>query len=372
MDKVLEVTSSGIAMVSAIGNDGPAHGTLNNPADQRDVIGVGAVDYTDAIAPFSSRGFTSWDLPRGVGAPKPDVVAPGRNVRGSQPRGDGCRTLSGTSVASPVVAGVVGLLASSLLQGEQGLAAAASRGAAPAGAARRGGVNVTTGLNASAFGGSSPPPQSPSQRRRPFNPALLKQALLAGTERLPGVPAYEQGAGRVGLEASAAALAELAASPRVTAHPPRLDWTDCPYAWPHCRQPLYPGSAPATVNLTLLNGQGLVGWVAAHPAPAYAPTDAAGGALRVDVDVPAAGLWPWSGYLGLTIRVADGVTEPATARGVVSLTVHTPDPGGPPGGANLTSVVEIPLTIPIIPTPPRCACLLFILYFFLGGGCFFV
>jgi membrane-bound transcription factor site-1 protease len=39
--KVLEVTSSGIVMVSAIGNDGPVFGTLNNPADMGSVIGVG-------------------------------------------------------------------------------------------------------------------------------------------------------------------------------------------------------------------------------------------------------------------------------------------------------------------------------------------
>lgn len=39
VDKILEVTSSGIIMVSAIGNDGPLFGTLNNPADSPDVIG---------------------------------------------------------------------------------------------------------------------------------------------------------------------------------------------------------------------------------------------------------------------------------------------------------------------------------------------
>ena len=39
VDKVLEVTSSGILLVSAIGNDGPLWGTLNNPADNLDVIG---------------------------------------------------------------------------------------------------------------------------------------------------------------------------------------------------------------------------------------------------------------------------------------------------------------------------------------------
>ena len=40
----------------AIGNDGPLYGTLNNPADQMDVIGVGAINYEDQIARFSSRG----------------------------------------------------------------------------------------------------------------------------------------------------------------------------------------------------------------------------------------------------------------------------------------------------------------------------
>lgn len=38
--QVLEVTSSGIILVSAIGNDGPLFGTLNNPADAPDVIGA--------------------------------------------------------------------------------------------------------------------------------------------------------------------------------------------------------------------------------------------------------------------------------------------------------------------------------------------
>ncbi len=42
-----EVTSNGIIMVSAIGNDGPLYGTLNNPADQSDVIGIGGIDYED-------------------------------------------------------------------------------------------------------------------------------------------------------------------------------------------------------------------------------------------------------------------------------------------------------------------------------------
>lgn len=57
-------------MVSAIGNDGPLYGTLNNPADQNDVIGVGGIDYADKIASFSSRGMSTWELPRGYGRAK--------------------------------------------------------------------------------------------------------------------------------------------------------------------------------------------------------------------------------------------------------------------------------------------------------------
>jgi hypothetical protein len=53
--------------VSAIGNDGPLWGTLNNPADNADVIGVGGVDNGGEIASFSSRGMTTHELPVSTG-----------------------------------------------------------------------------------------------------------------------------------------------------------------------------------------------------------------------------------------------------------------------------------------------------------------
>ena len=54
---------------------------------------------------FSSRGMTTWELPGGYGRVKPDVVTYGSSVRGSALKG-GCRSLSGTSVASPVVCNI--------------------------------------------------------------------------------------------------------------------------------------------------------------------------------------------------------------------------------------------------------------------------
>ncbi|CAF5062789.1 unnamed protein product, partial [Rotaria sp. Silwood1] len=65
------------------GNDGPLYGTLNNPADQMDVIGVGSITIDDAISRFSSRGMTIWELPAGYGRMKPDLVTYGSLVRGS-------------------------------------------------------------------------------------------------------------------------------------------------------------------------------------------------------------------------------------------------------------------------------------------------
>lgn len=65
VNQIWEITANNIIMVSAIGNDGPLYGTLNNPADQSDVIGVGGIDYSDHIASFSSRGMSTWELPHG-------------------------------------------------------------------------------------------------------------------------------------------------------------------------------------------------------------------------------------------------------------------------------------------------------------------
>jgi hypothetical protein len=70
--------------VSAIGNDGPLYGTLNNPADQPDVIGVGGIDNAGGIATFSSRGMTTHELPVGTGRVKPDVMAYAKDVAGSK------------------------------------------------------------------------------------------------------------------------------------------------------------------------------------------------------------------------------------------------------------------------------------------------
>ena len=106
---VQNLRAAGIFVTVSAGNSGPACETINDtPASFPASFDVGATQGNDTIARFSSRGPIFYN---GALLLKPDVVAPGVNVRSSIPRG-GYANFSGTSMAGPHVAGAVALMIS--------------------------------------------------------------------------------------------------------------------------------------------------------------------------------------------------------------------------------------------------------------------
>lgn len=269
-DKIHELAANGVIIVSAIGNDG-LWGSNNNPADMMDVVGVGGYDNSfdvndvhaqvekellrgqdgfisgqdeedsktsakpkkkgktlhpiqqsgkellGGVSLFSSRGMTTFDLPMGVGLVKPDILAPSVGLLGSSMAAPfTCKKLSGTSVASPIVAGAVATILSSTSDGHSLVRAV--------------------------------------MKKRDFrNVASVKQILIQSATPLRGVSLFEAGSGVLDLGEAI----EVATSfvPHVSIYPDFVSnfQENCPEMWPLCGQKIFYKSTPFLFNFTVLN-----------------------------------------------------------------------------------------------------------------------
>jgi subtilisin family serine protease len=96
---LVSAINKGRFVITAAGNEGPDLDTVGYPAGYPEMVAVGSIDRRQRLSRFSSRG-------RQV-----DVVAPGDEITSCYPP-RGFATLSGTSMATPFVSGVVALMLS--------------------------------------------------------------------------------------------------------------------------------------------------------------------------------------------------------------------------------------------------------------------
>jgi subtilisin family serine protease len=167
----------GTLFVVAAGNTdgGVVEGAIASPGSAAAALTVGAVDDKDALADFSRRG------PTADGRLKPDITAPGIGITAARGKdatevpgrpGDPYTTLSGTSMATPHVAGAAAILA---------------------------------------------------QQHADWSGQRLKAALMASAKPNPAYGSYAQGAGRVDLA--------RAITQSVTSAPSSVGFGE--QSWPH-------------------------------------------------------------------------------------------------------------------------------------------
>ena len=99
-----EMVAAGISLMIAAGNSG-GYGTIGTPGAAKDVITVGSTEDSKELAVYSSKG------PTHEGQIKPNVAAIGSAVMSVEANsGNAYASYSGTSMATPMVAGMAALL----------------------------------------------------------------------------------------------------------------------------------------------------------------------------------------------------------------------------------------------------------------------
>lgn len=108
-EAIVYAVSKNVLVVAAAGNDGPYAGSIDYPAADHEVVGVGALNINKVVADWSSRGINSQTAAYVVDDGDIELAAPGVSVESTWKDG-GYAILSGTSMAAPHISGLAAKL----------------------------------------------------------------------------------------------------------------------------------------------------------------------------------------------------------------------------------------------------------------------
>lgn len=107
LETVERAWDSGIVVIAAAGNNGPGEHTITSPGISKKIITVGSID--DGWDAGQGRGYSGRG-PTEECVVKPEILMPGTNIVSCLNRKTGYTRKSGTSMAVPVLSGMIALL----------------------------------------------------------------------------------------------------------------------------------------------------------------------------------------------------------------------------------------------------------------------